>query len=322
MTMVRYVLGRVAQAILVVWAAYTVTFLIVYALPGDPVSVMLAGASGDGGYVSPEARAELESSLGLDRPLPERYLHSLAGLLRGDLGTSVTSGVPVADLLTQALPSTLALGAVAILVAVVVATVLALLSGLSRAGWLRELLLGLPPLAASAPTFWIGLLLVQVVSFRLGLLPAIGDTGWQSLVLPALTLAVPASAALAQVASRSLRTAQQEPHVLTARSKGVGRLRALTRHAGRGAAVAPLTVLGLALANVVAGAVVVETVFARRGIGRVTANAVTAQDLPVVLGVVLVIAVVFVTVNLLTDLLLPLVDPRLVTRVRAEGAPG
>ena len=318
--MARYLLLRLLQAVLVVWAAWSVAYVIVYALPGDPVSVMLAGASGDGGYVDPAAADALRRELGLDRPFHERYLGSLAALLRGDLGTSVASGQPVADLIGTALPHTLALGALALGLAGAGAAALAFAAVGSRARWLREALLALPPLAGSAPTFWIGLLLVQIVSFSLGLLPAIGDRGWQTLLLPALTLAVPVGATLAQVLATSLIAAQREGFVLTARSTGASRARTLVRHAGRAAATAPLTVLGLAAANVVAGAVVVETVFARRGIGRLTADAVGSQDLPVVLGVVLVAALAFVIVNLLADLLLPVVDPRLGSATGARSA--
>lgn len=309
--MVRYVLGRLALAVLVIWAAWSLAYLIVYSLPGDPVSVMLAGAGGDNGYIDPAAADALRADLGLDRPFHERYLGSLTDLFQGDMGTSVATGQSVSSMLAAALPHTLALGFLALLMAVVGAAMLAFSATAIRAVWMRELLLSVPPLTGSAPTFWIGLLLMQFLSFRLQFLPAIGDRGWQSLVLPSLTLAIPIGATIAQVLASSLRTAQGEGFVRTARGTGASRGRALIRHAGRAAAVAPLTVLGLAAANIVAGAVVVETVFARRGVGRLTADAVTSQDLPVVVGVVLVAALAFVVVNLVVDLILPMVDPRM-----------
>lgn len=315
----RYVAGRIAQAVLVVIAAWTVAYLIVYALPGDPISIMLAGSGGDSGYIDPGAANKLRRELGLDRPFPVGYMDALWGLLRGDLGISVSSGMPVAARLTAALPPTLALGALAVTIAVVGGAVIAFAASAARAGWVREALLALPPLAGSAPTFWVGLLLVQFFSFRLGLLPAFGDRGWQSLVLPALTLAVPAAAALAQVLVTSLHKAQGESFVHTARATGASRMRTLVRHAGRAAAAAPLTVLGQVVGGIVAGAVVVETVFSRRGIGRLTADAVANQDLPVVLGVVVLAAAAFVIVNLLVDLVLPFVDPR-IGRARVRGA--
>ncbi len=309
--MARYLLRRVSQAALVVWAAYTLAFAIVYALPGDPVSVMLSGSAGDGGFVSPEAKAQLAAELGLDRPLWEQYGSAVLALLRGDLGTSVSSGLPVSTVIADSIGSTLLLGAVALVIAAVLACTLVLAIALLPGAVLRSLLAAIPPLAASAPTFWIGLVLIQIVSFQLGLLPAIGDRGWQSILLPAITLAIPTAATLAQVMVKSLGTALSEPHIETAHATGARRSVIVIRHAGRSAAVAPVTVLGLLVANTVAGAVVVETVFARRGLGRVTATAVSHQDLPVVLGVVLVAAFAFVIVNLLTDLVVPFIDPRI-----------
>lgn len=320
--MASYTLRRVAQAVFVVWAAYTLTFAIVYLLPGDPVSVMLSGPGGEQGFVSEEAREALRAELGLDRPLVVQYLTAVGDALRGDLGVSVMYGKPVTGLLLDVLPNTLTLGAAAVGLSLVLGTGIALVATYTRLALLREALLALPPVAVSAPTFWTGLVLVQVVSFQLGWLPAIGDRGWQTLVLPVLTLAIPTSAALAQVLAKSLRTTLTEPFVATARAKGASRARTLLRHAGRNGALPALTVLGLTVANTFAGAVVVETVFARRGVGRLTATAVASQDLPVVLGVVVCAAVVFAIVNLATDLAYPWFNPRVTSHVRAGAGSG
>jgi peptide/nickel transport system permease protein len=172
--------------------------------------------------------------------------------------------------------------------------------------------LSLPPLGVSLPTFWVGLMLVQLLSFRAQLFPAFGNDGVRSLVLPAVTLAVPTSALLAQVLAKSLATTLDEPYIETAKAKGATPARIHFRHALRNAALPALTVAGLLVGNLVAGSVVVESVFARNGVGRVTVNAVTVQDIPVVQGVVVFGALVFVLVNLAVDLIYPLLDPRIV----------
>jgi peptide/nickel transport system permease protein len=174
-------------------------------------------------------------------------------------------------------------------------------------------MLALPPLGVSLPTFWVGLMLVQLLSFRIQLFPAFGNEGISGLVLPAVTLAVPTSALLAQVLAKSLATTLGEPYIDTARAKGAGRARVHFRHALRNAALPALTVAGLLVGNLVAGSVVVESVFARNGVGRTTVAAVTVQDIPVVQAVVVFGAFVFVLVNLAVDLVYPVLDPRIVT---------
>ncbi|MFF8410142.1 ABC transporter permease [Streptomyces omiyaensis] len=301
-----------AQALFVLWAAYTVSFAVLYLLPGDPVTVMAAGG-GDASSVSPEQVAALRTRYGLDRPLHEQYATALGNAVRGDLGTSVHGGRPVTELITDALPATLQLAGATLLLALPLGAAIALLGTYTRRRWLRQLLLSLPAAGVSAPTFWVGLLLVQLVSFRWGLLPAFGNDGWSSLVLPSVTLALPASGLVAQVFAKSLRTALAEPYIDTARAKGAGRGRVHLRHAARNALAPPLTVAGVLTGGVLAGSVVVETVFARTGVGRLTAQAVTTQDIPVVQGLVVLGAVVYVTANLLVDLVHPLVDPRVAT---------
>jgi peptide/nickel transport system permease protein len=198
------------------------------------------------------------------------------------------------------------------LLAVVLGGGLAVLATYTARRWLRQLLLSLPPLGVSVPTFWVGLLLVETFSFRLHWFPAFGNDGLKGLVLPALTLAVPTGAQVAQVLAKSLLTALDQAYVETARAKGAGRWRVHLRHALRNASLPALTVVGLLVGQLIAGSVVVETVFSRDGLGRVTAAAVTAQDIPLVQGVVVFGALTFVTTNLVIDLVYPLLDPRIV----------
>ncbi|WNI26782.1 ABC transporter permease [Streptomyces sp. ITFR-16] len=308
----RYLAGRLLQAVFVLWAAFTLSFAVLYLLPGDPVSIM-AGGAGDTNDVSPEQLAELRRTYGLDKPVLEQYGTQLRHALRGDFGISVQSGDKVGHMIGTALPATLQLTSGALVLALVLGAGTALLATYTRWRWLRQLLLSLPALGVSAPTFLVGLVLVQIVSFRWGLVPAFGNEGFGSLVLPVITLSLPTGAVLAQVFAKSLRTTLAEPYVETALAKGASRARVHFRHATRNAAIPPLTVVGVLVGNLLAGSVVVETVFSRTGVGRITATAVSAQDIPVVQGLVVFGALVFVLANLAVDLLYPLIDPRITT---------
>ncbi|KAB8162474.1 ABC transporter permease subunit [Streptomyces sp. 3MP-14] len=308
----RYVTRRLLQAVLVLWAAYTLSFAVLYLLPGDPVEIMAAGG-GEVTEISDEQLDAVRAEYGLDAPLAEQYLDRLGAALTGDLGTSVQTGERVSAMVAEQLPATLQLTCAGGALALLLGSAVALAGAHTRRPWLRQLLLSLPSVGASAPTFWVGLLLIQLVSFRWGLLPAIGDQGWRSLVLPALTLALPTSAVLAQVFAKSLRDALREPYVETALAKGASRARVTLRHAARNASLPAFTVFGVLVGNLLAGSVVVETVFSRTGVGRITATSVTVQDIPVVQGLVVLGAVAFVLANLLVDLVYPLLDPRVTT---------
>ncbi|MGW4194468.1 ABC transporter permease [Streptomyces sp. NPDC005004] len=315
----RYVLWRLAQAVGVLWAAYTLTFLLLDLLPGDPVAAM-AGAGLNSTQVTPERLAELRAQYGFDRPLLVRYATSLGHALRGDFGDSVATGRPVAAILADALPSTLELTGVALPLAVLLGGGLALAATSTSRGPLRRLLLSLPAVGISLPAFWVGLMLVQLLSFRLRLFPAFGNAGAAGLVLPAVTLALPAAVLVAQVLSQSLLAVLEEPYVQTARAKGAGRARVRFHHALRNAALPALTVIGVLAGQLTANAVVVENVFSRNGLGRVTTDAVTVRDIPVVQGVVVFGALVFVLLNLLVDLAGPLLDRRIVITGRRSYA--
>ena len=307
----RYVIKRLAQAVGVLWAAYTVSFLVLDFLPGDPVTAM-AGAGMDSGQVDPAQLAALRHEYGFDKPVLAQYADYLGKAVRGDFGDSVSTGRPVSSTLADALPQTLQLTGAALLLAVFLGGGLAVLATYTSRRWLRQLLLSLPPLGVSVPTFWVGLLLVETFSFRLHWFPAFGNDGLRGLILPAVTLAVPTGAQVAQVLAKSLLTALDQAYVETARAKGAGRWRIHLRHALRNASLPALTVVGLLVGQLVAGSVVVETVFSRDGLGRVTAAAVTAQDIPLVQGVVVFGALIFVVTNLVVDLVYPLLDPRIV----------
>ncbi|GLW72640.1 peptide ABC transporter permease [Kitasatospora phosalacinea] len=314
--MTRYLLRRLAHTAFVLWAAFTASFVLLFLLPGDPVATMVLGGGGSAALDGAQVAA-LRHAYGFDRPVPAQYLDRLLHALHGDFGSSVQSGERVGALIADALPQTAQLTGAALLLALLGGGALALAGAWTRSRRLARLLDAAPALGVSAPTFWTGLMLIQFVSFRLGLFPSVGAAGPAALVLPALTLALPAGAVLARVFTGSLRAALGEPYVTTARAKGATRARVYFGHALRNAAGAPLALLGLLVGELLAGSVVTETVFSRGGLGRVTASAVATQDIPVVQGLVVLGAAVFALANLAVDLAQPLVDPRLLVRTAA-----
>ncbi|WP_216909944.1 ABC transporter permease [Nocardia noduli] len=316
--MARYLALRVLQAIWVLWAAFTLSFVVLFLLPADPVSIAADGG-GAGTPVDKAAVAELQARYGLDKPLWDQYLTALGHGVRGDLGHSIVTGQPVTRAIGDALPDTLALAGLALLFATVGGVALAFAATYTRRPWLRNGLAALPSLGVSVPTFWTGLLLLQLFSFHWRLAPAFGGHGFAGTVLPALTLAVPIGAVIAQVLAAGLESTWRQPFVEVALAKGGSRWWVQRTHVLRPASVPTFTIAGVLVGNMLAGSVVVETVFARAGVGRLTQTSVMAQDIPMVQGIVLFTSVVFVSVNLLVDLLYPLLDPRIAGRARRVG---
>jgi peptide/nickel transport system permease protein len=305
----RYVAARVAQAVAVLVAAYTVTFLILDALPGNAIDAVTGGQSTD---LTPQQLDALKDQFGLNRPLWSQWWLHLSQLFQGNLGRSYITGEPVSTLLGNNIPSTFALIGAALLLALALGGGLALWATHSRSGRLRGVLLSLPPLGVSVPTFWVGLMLLQVFSFDVHVFPGTGNEGIKSLVLPAVTMAIPAGAVISSLLARSLDDALNAPYADTARSKGASETRVQFRHALRNAVTSTVTVSGLLIGQLLTSAVVVETVFSRAGLGQVTDAAVSNADIPVVQGMVVLGAGVFVLVNLVVDLTYPLLDARVV----------
>ncbi|GAA3573721.1 ABC transporter permease [Nonomuraea rosea] len=306
--MIRYLTARAGQAVLVLWIAFTASYVLLQLLPGD--SILIKFQNPELG-LSPQQIAEIRAYYGGGDPPIADYLHTLLGFLSGGFGYSIDTGTPVAERLGEALPETAKLASAAFLLAVLIAVVIAFAAGYSRASWLRNALLSVPSLFVSVPAFWLGILLIQVFSFRLGLVPVIGGGEVRQLVLPVLTLAVPISAPIAQVLARSMDQVATQAFVPVVAAKGASRWWILWRHVARNAVLPTLTVAGLTFGELIAGSVVTETVFGRNGIGRLTEQAVNAQDTPVMLAVVVLATAVFVLVNLVVDVLFPVLDPRL-----------
>ncbi|MDQ0574225.1 ABC transporter permease [Agromyces albus] len=314
----RYLAGRVAQAVLVLWAAYTLTFAVLWLLPSDPLALLLSANNVELDSLSAEQLADARARYGLDQPVWLHYVTMLGRAVTGDFGTSITRGVPVTDLIAERLPGTVQLSGLAIVLALVVGFGVAYLAALVQWRPARALLTRLPSAGVAFPAFWIGLLLIQVFAFTLHLLPSTGQSGPEALILPAVTMAIPTSAVFAQVLTRSLVDTLGEAHITTARAKGLSRGAVQWRHALRNAALPTLTILGLVVGSTVTGAIVTETIFARQGVGTLAQEAVLTQDVPVVQAIVVLAAAAFVVVNLVVDLLYPLLDPRITHTPKAS----
>ncbi|MCL2893448.1 ABC transporter permease [Brenneria tiliae] len=309
--MTGYIVRRFMQAILVLWLAYTASYIILYVLPGDTLVYLLATNDLQIDALSPQELQQVKEYYGLDKGPIAQYFSHLAGILQGDFGTSATKSQSVNEIVFSRLPSTALLGAVSVVFALVLGLSVAIAATYVQWKPLKVFLSRLPVLGVSLPSFWVGLLLIQVVAFGLGWLPSSGSDGWKTLILPSITMALPSAAVLAQVLIRSLNDTLKEPYIQTAKAKGISHFAVYTRHALKNAALPTLTILGLLIGSTVTGAVTTETVFSRVGIGRLAQEAVLAQDIPVVLAIVVIAATAFVVTNLIVDLLYLVIDPRI-----------
>ncbi len=300
---------RLAQLGVVLLLVSVAVFSIMHALPGDPVQLMLSGA--ESGSVTPERQEQLREEMGLNDPLPVQYGRFLGGAVTGDLGTSVRLRQPVLDLILDRLGSTLALSLGGILFALVIGVTTGVLAALKQGSWIDGLSRVLAYAGVSLPLFWLGLLLILVFAFRLPWFPPAGSEGIRSLVLPSLSLGLVSAGVIARLTRASLREVLVEDYIRTAWAKGLPRHIVYLRHALRNALLPVLTMLGLQFGAMLAGAVVTETVFSRPGLGRLVVSAILWKDYPLVQGIVLFMATMYVLVNLGVDLLAAWLDPRI-----------
>jgi len=302
----RTIVLRLAGAVAVCWGAATASFLALHLVPGDLVNAILGGVP-----ATPATVSELRRELGLGHPLIVQYWVFLRHLATGDLGRSYQLQEPVTKVIGDQLWPTVQLGLAACGLAFAAGVAVAVATAGRRLRLLRTIADTFELVAISTPSFWLGILLLTVFSFRLHAFPVAGNDGFRSLVLPAVTLAVPVAAVIAQVLRDGLERALDQPFVVTARARGTSELVVRTTHALRHALIPVVTISGWIVGSLLSGAVLVETVFGRQGIGRVAATAISSEDIPVVIGVVLLSALVYVVVNTAVDLLYLVVDPRL-----------
>jgi peptide/nickel transport system permease protein len=321
MGMLRYTASRLLQAIGLVLAVVVLNFVLVHAAPGDPVET-IAGASGG---MSPELMAQLRAQYGLDKPMPVQLLVYLGKVVRGDLGYSYFFNLPVTHMIAERVPATLLLVLSSVLLAFVVGTALGVLSSRKPNGWLSQFITVLSLVGFAAPVFWLGIMLVILLASVFPILPVAGMRSIDStggglkdvvdvayhLVLPTLTLSLVYLAQYSRLARSSMLDVLGSDFIRTARAKGLADRVVLYKHALRNALLPVVTVLGLQFGNVLAGAILVETVFNWPGLGRLAFESVLRRDYPTILGVLLFSSIVVVVMNQLTDLCYRFIDPRI-----------
>lgn len=302
--MFSFVLSRLLTATFVVFGVVCLVFLLIHMVPGDPVEIML------GESARPADRAALRAALGLDGPITTQLYHYLEGLMHLDLGTSLHTRAPIAGMLAERLPATLELAVAALALALVIALPLGVTAAVHQGRLWDTGAMGFSLLGISIPNFWLGPLLILVFSFWLGWTPVSGREGPASLVLPAITLGASLAAVLARMVRSTLLEVLNEDFIRTARAKGLPEHSVVWRHALRNAWLPVVTLLGLQLGALLAGAVITETVFSWPGIGSLMVESIQKRDYPVVQACVLLISLAYVLVNTLTDLVYAWVDPR------------
>ncbi len=305
--MSQYLIQRLVLAVPVLLGVSITVFLMMHLIPGDPALAMLRGQP----TVTEEDIERVRHQMGLDDPIPVQYLKYMGRVLQGDFGESVKAHRPVLTMIGEQAWPTIQLAVAAMVTAVVIGVVLGTISALRQNTWVDTLSMLVALFGVSMPSFWFGLILIYIFSLRLGWFPVTGQGGWERLVLPAVALGMDFSAITARLVRSSLLEVLRQDYILTARAKGLREQVVISRHALRNALIAVITIIGLQFGYLLGGAVVIETVFARQGIGRLAITAILSKDFPLVQGIVLLAALVYVGVNLLVDLSYTLLDPRI-----------
>ena len=304
--MLIYLARRVLAVVPVLFGVTLAVFSMLFLVPGDPVKMMLAEF-----VTSPDQIAQMRAQLHLDEPLPQQYGRFVANALRGDLGTSIRSRRPVATEIAENVASTAQLALASMAVAIAIGVPLGLLAALFRNTWVDVGSMVVALLGVSMPSFWLGLLMIFVFSLHLAWFPATGGGDLLHLVLPSLTLGTIASAIIARLTRSSMLEVLGQDYVRTARAKGLAWWGVVVRHALKNALIPIITIFGLQFGNLLAGAVIVETVFSRPGLGRLIVGGILAKDFPLVQGTVLFVAASYVMINVLVDVAYAFVDPRI-----------
>ena len=303
--MKRYLLQRSLLLLPTLFGALTLVFFLIHLVPGDPVEIML------GETASAADKEELRRSLALDQPLMVQYHSFLTGLLQGNLGSSLYEQSSVTDLIRTRLPATIELTLCAMAIAVIISFPLAILAAINRGSGIDRGALLFSLLGLSLPNFWLGPLLMIIFSIQLGWTPVSGRGGLDHLVLPSLTLGMGMAAILTRILRGSLLQVINEDYVRSARAKGLSEKQVWLKHTLRNALLSVITIMSLQFGSLLAGSIITETVFSWPGIGRLTVQAIQTRDYPLVQGCVLVIAISYLLVNLLTDIFYHFVDPRI-----------
>lgn len=305
MSLLALILRRLLLAVPVLLGVSIVTFASLHLIPGNPARTLLFGTD-----ATPEQVAALSRQLGLSRPVPVQYLEYLGRLLHGNLGESYINQVPVTSEIAQRLPSTIQLALAALAVALIIGVPAGLVAGTRPGGWLDRVATGGAVLGVAIPYFWLALVLVLIFSVKLGLVPSLGVGGFDSIILPAIALGWGFAAMIARLLRAGLIEAYCQPYVTAAQARGLSPRRVLATTVLRNACGPMVAALGLQIGQLLAGAVAIEVIFGRAGLGSLLYNAISSKDIPTVQGGVLFLAVVYVALNLVVDVLKAIIDPR------------
>jgi len=305
--MFSYLIRRLFTSILVLFGISMLVFSVIHLVPGDVTMAILGRQK-----VTEEKVAELREQLGLNDPLYVQYGRYLSKALRGDLGVSIRNNLSVSEAISEQLPSTFALALSALTVALIIGGILGMLAALRHGSWVDTFVMGLSVSGLSIPTFWMGLLLILFFSVKLKLFPSISSgSSFAALFLPALTLGLPEAAVVARMVRASMLDVLNKDYIITARAKGLPERMVILKHALRNALIPVVTFVGLQMAYLLGGATIVETMFARQGIGRLAVQSIFNRDYPMVQGVVLVTATIYVLINTLTDVTYVWLNPKI-----------
>jgi len=302
---VKFIGRRVLTTLPALLGVYTLVFVVLHVLPSDPALLISQGSA---------SRSQLESlrhEYGLDRPVWQQYADDLGALLQGRLGRSIRYNEPVSGLILEFLPATLELALVGLGLAVLLGIVLGTLAALRPHGWIDNLSTIAALSGVSIPSFWLGLMLIFVFSLSLGWLPVTTGTPWQQLIMPAVTLGLYSMGVISRLARSSLVQTLHQEFIVTARAKGLPPRSVILRHALRNSLIPVVTIVGVELGNLLSGTVVVETVFARPGLGRLITDSITYRDYPVLQSTLLVAACGYVLANMVVDISYHYLDPRI-----------
>jgi peptide/nickel transport system permease protein/oligopeptide transport system permease protein len=302
--MLNFLAIRFGKLLLTLLFVSLITFVMLRLMPGDPATVMA------GEDATPEVIRDLRSQFGLDRPIFVQYGLYLEKIAIGDLGESIRSHIPVLEEIATRLPNTLRLAALAVALAFAIGVLLGVVAAVRQGKWQDVTILIIALIGTSAPSFWVGLLLVLAFAVQLGLFPVSGNDGLISIVLPALSLLPPSVAVIARLTRSTMLDVLSEDYIRTALSKGASRRSVLWRHALRNALIPVITMAGLEFARLLGGVIAVETIFAWPGVGKALVDAISSRDYPMVQGIVLAFALIFTLTNLVVDVINGVIDPR------------
>lgn len=306
--MLSYIRHQLLLAIPVLLGVSVLVFVMLSLAPGSAADIMVMSA-GTGG--SAEDLRKLRQSLGLDDPLPVQYGRFLVRAVQGDLGRSIRTNRPVGEVIAEAMPNTIELAITSLLISVLLGVVLGIIAGVRRGTWIDSGSMALALMGWSIPNFFLGILLLLVFAVQLGWFPITGQGGLERLVLPSLTLGLGSAGLIARLTRTEIVEQMGKEYVVTARAKGLQERVVILRHVLRNSLISVVTVIGLQFGRLLGGTVIIETVFARQGIGRVAVDALLARDMPVVQGSVLLLAIIFVLTSLAVDVAYGYLDPRI-----------